>query len=316
MAQFYRDFAGEPTGAAPSGWTQRWNAPATWEVRDDAGERYLYLERGATNGEEYAVSWNEPGTPTDVEVFGLVETSEGQFSFVRQTLLYVRGSGAVGSEETYAAHLFVDSGGTAEVRVGEWNGGALTAPSGADATFNWPTDTPIAIRYRVNGSTHSVKAWTPASPFTDPTGDEPGTWTFTFTDATISGAGWVAFGTHTGSEANRLYAIGVGTGGDTAPSAATGANAPGNLAGVQSPAVDLTWDDDGGPYTIRRDTVSLATGVVAASYTDTMVTVGNSYDYTVEGSSGVESDPVTVSVQSVGGGVFFLRPDGLDGWRT
>jgi len=73
---------------------------------------------------------------------------------------------------------------------------------------------------------------------------------------------------------------------------------PGNLAGSQSPAVTLTWDDDGGPYTVRRDTVIIASAVTAATYIDTAVTVGT-YAYTVEG-VGAESAPVSVTVAEGG----------------
>lgn len=90
--------------------------------------------------------------------------------------------------------------------------------------------------------------------------------------------------------------------------------APTGLAGEQVPAVALSWDDTGGPYTVRRDGSVIASGLAEAEYVDSDVAVSQSYSYTVEGDAEVESDPVSVTIVEGEGGVNYLRWRGT-GWQ-
>jgi hypothetical protein len=129
-------------------------------------------------------------------------------------------------------------------------------------------------------------------------------------------AAWdeVAAGTHSGTF-SWTTSSGAVTAAVAFPLEATASEAPSGFGASQIPAVRVSWNDDGGPYTVRRNTVTLASGISGTEYVDDDVTIGLSYDYTVEGSNAVESSAVTVNVQAGGGGLRWLRRDG-SGWSA
>lgn len=87
---------------------------------------------------------------------------------------------------------------------------------------------------------------------------------------------------------------------------------PANLGATQQPAVFLTWDSTPeGDYSVRKDGVTIATGLSVTEYLDTDVAVDETYDYQVESNNGagwsaVESITVSAGVTQSE----FIRRDG------
>ena len=129
-------------------------------------------------------------------------------------------------------------------------------------------------------------------------------------------AAWdeVAAGTHSGTFSWTTESSAV-TAAVAFPLEAGVAEPPSGFGASQIPAVRVSWNDDGGPYTVRRNTVIVGSGIAGTEYVDDAVTVGLSYDYTVEGANEVESSAVTVNVLAGGGGLRWLRRDG-SGWSA
>jgi hypothetical protein len=218
MAQFYTDFQTETVATLPSGWASKWASPSKAEIVDVGGQKALEVVRGSNA--PHMIGWDTVGTAADVEVFAVVQTLATVSVFHNPLGITVRGAGAAGSATGYATHLFgFSSTPDRDFRTNRWSNGSVSAPANNAHKFLWQQSAVYCYRARSEGTAHKAKIWAPASPYTDPTGDEPGSWQIEFTNADITAAGWVGFGTlgNDGAAANRLYAIGVGTGGDTAP---------------------------------------------------------------------------------------------------
>jgi hypothetical protein len=123
----------------------------------------------------------------------------------------LRGSGALGSEQGYAAYLKEDTGTLTIIKI---VGGVMTElASSAAKTLN-----AIAqdwyIRFRANGNTLSARAWRYGVP-------EPTSWDVTLTDNSIAGVGFIGHFSRCLVANNLSLAfpgfISIGTNGETAP---------------------------------------------------------------------------------------------------
>ena len=221
MAQFYTDHADQTVDTTPTGWTNRYTTPGSFLVKEAAGRKYLALLRGAANSTLYAASWDAAGSATDVEVFTLWSPGASG-AFVSLACAFMRGSGAAGTESNYFFAAQETSSNIRQGRIMRTVSGTLASPGGSTFAFEWEPDTIFAQITRVAGTSIKMKIWQPAD-VDNPAADVPAAWSVEFNDSNVSGAGWVGWGNYTSSPSNadRLYAIGVGTGGDAAPMSGT-----------------------------------------------------------------------------------------------
>lgn len=88
------------------------------------------------------------------------------------------------------------------------------------------------------------------------------------------------------------------------------------VTAANAPAVALSWNDNSdGPFDVLRDAVAIETGIAGTSYTDTDVTAGTSYSYTIRDASAVVSSAAVITPTDAGG-VYWLRWDGTSAWAS
>jgi len=201
MADYSTDFSEYTTGNQPSDWTERWHTTvATAIVTADAGAeggKVLRVDHSSNN--RYAISWDDVGDVTDVEILAKVRFSESGIGISR---MFVRGSGTTG-ETGY----FVDIHSSDEtVDLSYYN----NASSGVLATIRKCLipffDEWFLVRLRAEGISLKAKIWEYGIP-------EPADWMIEETNALLS-TGWVGFGSYSGNY-NDCDWFGVATGGDS-----------------------------------------------------------------------------------------------------
>lgn len=217
MAQFYWEALDDDIGGPPSNCvlTQPW---ASWTslnigIETEPNTVTLLNERAhlicnASGSSRRGIIWSEIG---GVEVPSSAN-SEIWMLFVPQGAgsdgrLALRMSGAASSENCYL-------GGyrryTSNAQQGKYVSG--TYSDIGTATYN-PGYKAYEARHRVNGTTIQTKVWLHGDP-------EPETWTLSNTDASITtagGHGLFQFNPSGSGSALRIFAVGIGTDGDTAP---------------------------------------------------------------------------------------------------
>jgi len=215
VAEYFTDFSEYTTGVAPGDWTNQFATGTTRTVESDGGATGGKLLRMvSTSSARQAFSWDDIDSDADRDdaeiVFRWRVTSDpaGGSGLLRGI---VRGGGSTSTEQGYV-------GGCLSVsthREGKYVAGSFT--NLGDDSFAVSLNTWYWTRHRVNGTTLQTRTWADS-------GSEPGTWNIhNATDGSISGTGFVGFFNNTGDSATvEIDVFGVGTNGDTAPSAAAG----------------------------------------------------------------------------------------------
>jgi hypothetical protein len=176
MALYKTDFSEYAIDDQPSDWTERWlttyGSAVVKAVDGGIGGKSLYLVSAIAN--YYGLSWNDCGTPGDVELLvrGKRNNSSGDVLHV-----FARGSGTT-SRNFY--HLcqngsvckFAKNVASAYTLLGSWN---------KCEELRW-----VWIRFRIQGSALKVKIWYDGD-------QEPAAWDREVTDASLS-SGWVGVG--------------------------------------------------------------------------------------------------------------------------
>lgn len=208
MTTYYRGF-GDADGISDfteiptsSGQT----APAWSVVNTDQ------VQATSASSHSEALVWgdiDDDGGRADFEILGQVYIDS---SSTTQRWYTGRMSTSGSSRTGYAMRLR-----TTNISIYSFN--AATFTSIADTSVSISSGTWVWVRFRVNGTAVKVKQWTGA------VGSEPGTWDIDTTDSTYSTAGHVGLlkGSNTNTQLWRYF--GVGTSGDTAPSAGASAAA-------------------------------------------------------------------------------------------
>lgn len=231
------------------------------------------LEVVLSSASNYAVSWDEVGTPSgDVQVLVLAYFEHTSNSN-RTLRAFLHGSGSAGNENAYFSNL--NFGATNETELYRLLSGTVGNLGGSDEGLTrnqW-----IWIRLDRTSDTIRIRAWADGT-------TEPGTWAVSITD-TSHGSGWVGLSGFDRSVSNWFAQIGVGTGGDEAPSEpvvaavdATIAHGPTfshDAAGTLSADAEIAH----GPTFSHDADVSL--GV------DSTVTHGPSYSHSADASAGI-----------------------------
>lgn len=225
MPTYFTDFAGTALTTTPQGWSNFGEPESTFLAAEDPESRLMVVHQrtGGTNTRLFAWKWDAIPDVTHVEVFCLFRVMAVGDIFQRLCKVYTRLQGSGSTLMAYAPGLHI---------TGEEDRRHLI---GVPFTPNWYEQLPsiswawaqndiIAMRTRNEGNTIQARFWKPASPFTDPTADEPATWEHNYSDTTVSTAGGVGIGAvtaPTGQNHMGVYAIGVGTDGDIAPHSGT-----------------------------------------------------------------------------------------------
>lgn len=231
MAQYFTNFGDDTIGQPPVGWTTRSDTLALTVIADANASNGVTLQWGPGSAivSSCFASWDAIDSDplrADFEILvrGYAETSDsggvncassGGRAFVSGRF---NGYGAGNRTTNFRERAVVSTAaGTRKVI------GTLT---GSDNLTSYSYS-----RFRVNGSSLKYKAW-PGS-----LGDEPAEWDVDLTNTTHTGAGWVGIWKGLRSTNSYYDWIGVGTGGDAAPSGPVGGGGSGTFA---APAVSVT----------------------------------------------------------------------------
>lgn len=293
MATYFTDFSTDTIGVQPTGFASRFVAPTSFTVESDVtatGGRVLRVVKSAAG--RTALSWDTVPASGTVEVLMRAKTSvaSGTTSFVGP---FVRGSGAASTETGYAGLLayHADSGKNLLVRYSAGVSSTLVEVNEALAasTFVW-------MRMSAVGGALKLRRWSGA------VGDEPTTWDLETTDTTIT-SGWsglLAFAAATYD----IDLIGVGTGGDAAPSSATitpTLAAPTGLTAVAAgqARIDVSWSAVTGAtgYDLEINGTPVDVGNVL-TYADTGLAGGTARAYRVRAYDGAGDGAYSASVSA------------------
>lgn len=230
MTTYWDDFAAYTVGTQPTGWSEVWHGTPDWTVEADANAQFggkALVKTGSFAG----LAWGTPGADplrADCEVTarwkldGLATLNLG---------LMVRGSNPSNSRNGYFAGY--DQHG--RPRIYKYLNSFLTEIGVNNHASHWiAAGQWYRVRFRVTGTTLQAKWWADGAA-------EPAAWTIETTDSTHTAAGFVGFAA---SAEGRYDWVGVGTGGDTAPTAPphtisdAGGIAP--RAALGTPNVNLT----------------------------------------------------------------------------
>lgn len=234
MAQYWDDFTANDIGTAPAGWTSRTNSLALEVVADAeaTGGKSLKIGPGSALVLISFVSFDavtSDANRADFEV--LVRSRATTANSNGQNLC-----GAAGRVFTTSTATSGFNGYTAGRRFTGWRDRLISTVSGGTVTILGTTagttvDAEVYAfgRFRVSGTTLKYRSWGGALE------DEPTTWEVETTNSTHSGAGWVGIWRNLLTNDVHVDFVGVGTGGDAAPSGPVGGNTgssadPGNIA--------------------------------------------------------------------------------------
>jgi hypothetical protein len=207
MTQYSTGFDSYTVGAQPSDWSARWvTASTTWAVRSkSAAQGGQCLEYTGTASARHLLTWDAidaDANRANVEILARARSSSTSSEILR---LLARGSGAAGAESGY---YFAFNGSAQTYQLQKLVAGTLTNLTSA-INFVPVANAWYYLRFRVNGTTLSAKIWADGDA-------EPSAWTITFTDSSISTAGWVGVHNQDLTGTRDLDLFTVATNGDTA----------------------------------------------------------------------------------------------------
>jgi len=187
---------------------------------DDCSSLTDWEEAGATSGDQFSiVSGAIQISASNLETLkytGLTEHADGEILFkaqVQENLNTTYQLGIVRGVGTSTVTGYTVAIRATALRIYSKNGGTYTEIDSDAASHSGSTD--YWIRLRANGTT--ISAATSAG-----SGDPPSTWINQTTNSTYTDAGFVGFQNTADTSVRRYSAAGIGTNGDTAPSAASG----------------------------------------------------------------------------------------------
>lgn len=264
MAQFFRTFESDTVGALPSDFTRR-VAPAgslTNQVNDISGVNHLVLTRSTAGAAGLVVSYDTPGEDIDAEVYAenYIGFSSGEYGRLGGIALGERAN--IGSPQALVGLELINLPSGVFLRATVNNNVV-----GGDVPFPATSNTAYKFRLRYESATTTVygKAWLA-------TDAEPTGWM-------INVSGWVWSGTpnrisvysHAGTA--RFRAIGVGMGGDTAPSSGE-TTVDATIIGNARIELESAYTQDGNAR-IKKAVDMLQQGNARITATTDRPTVGN-----------------------------------------
>ena len=224
--------ADEGSPASDITYTTPWYSIVGTEVVDDVTDgRHLEITYTSTSSSLRRclriseIAGLDVDSDNDVEIYCRYKISGSS----NDHYLFGRVSGSTSSEEAVWARMSRTSGWT----TGYYDAGAATG-LGSDAVTDDLSFRVRKIRLRINGTDVKAKFWYDGD-------SEPGSWTFEDTQSAVTTGGGIAIGRFSSAGSfysNRIFEIGVGTGGDTAPTSSAAGG------GIRNPL--------GGPLALRN----------------------------------------------------------------
>lgn len=218
--QYFDDFTANDIGNAPAGWTTRTNTMALVVVADAeaTGGKALKIGPGSALVQHSFVSFDAVADANRADFEVLVRSRTTNAHAVGQNLC-----GAAGRVFTTSTASSGFNGYTVGRRYAGWRDRLISTVSGGTTTnLGTTAGTTVAAevyafgRFRVSGTTLQYRSWSGALE------DEPATWEVETTNSTHSGAGWVGIWRNLLTNDVHVDFVGVGTGGDAAPSGPVG----------------------------------------------------------------------------------------------
>jgi hypothetical protein len=212
VAQYFTDFSDQTASTFPSGWTGRITQTTDWEIISAPSPHGKAIASTTGSSTRKAITWDTVGTSTDFEVYYEFGSDTGITLGDRRIALRLDTSKNTSSA---TAHLYAVGYRHPDNYAGKYVNGSFTEISTASESPNpgFTNEAEVyACRVRINGSAIKVRVW-------DKSGSEPGTWDLETTDTSIAGAGAVGLFSFDNSTSTYVSAFGVGTGGDSAPTA-------------------------------------------------------------------------------------------------
>ena len=176
---FDTDWSEYPAGAAPAGWTQRWDPTPWFTVADDSsatGGRILQWSATGQSRNRWALAYDGFGDAADQEVYTefRVRSLGGGASAYYMGAAAVRVGGTAADEQGYALFfVVVPSTGARAVVLATWSAGAFVQLG--SYTVDWQMDEWYAVRLEAVGTSIRARVW--------PRGQaEPAAWQLSATD--------------------------------------------------------------------------------------------------------------------------------------
>ena len=198
----------DSTDSGFDSWTPRWAATTDdWSVVERTafeGGHALEFDHTGTERTPYALSWDEAGTPADVEVLDRFRVPDFADDSIEgyHARLHLRSSTVDGVKKGYWLEAETPADG---FRLAKYTTGSLTTL----ARFGSPVENTFYYRrFRAQGDTLQAKVW--------PAGEsEPDAWDVEVTDTDLD-SGWVGTGSYD-PQPTETDVFSVGTGGESAP---------------------------------------------------------------------------------------------------
>lgn len=204
MTQFKTDFSEYAVDSKPSDWTPRWEASGEEfqvisEVSETVGDKILHIDFPVSKYR--ALSWNDIGTPSDVEIFARIKSENTALDNAR---ICIRGDGDTNNKIGYTFHIGGD-----DFYVGRFNANGYSYLDTFDSNTALD-DTWYNVRFRVSGESIKTKVWEEHE-------NEPSTWNSEVSNSVVSGEGWAGVGGYYTNYYSSTDFFTVGTDGDSAP---------------------------------------------------------------------------------------------------
>lgn len=206
MAQHFYNWSGYAHNDAPRGVSYPWNS-ATKSI-DLTTFGYPVFKESHSGNQEVPTIFDVIGSLSGtVEVLMRCRTTyvDTGSPLDYQNIIYFRGSGGPSSKNGYTVNMLRGQYLNTEGYVG--NSGISF---GSGATVSWSANQWYWFKARMEGTTIYYKAWLDGT-------SEPGSWQGSSSHGSLS-SGWVGFGAWSGNGTRYVSQIGIGTGGDPAPS--------------------------------------------------------------------------------------------------
>lgn len=203
MTQFKTDFSEYALDVKPSDWTNQWDSSGEQfhivvEVSSTVGDKILKIDEASSAFR--ALSWDDVGTPSNVEIFTRIRAENAGSMLIA---LLLRGDGNISQKIGYVLRIFGD-----DFYVGHHNGGGFTQldvfKSNQVVNNTW-----YNVRFRVSGEEIKVRVWEEHE-------NEPSIWDSEVSDGVVSGEGWVGVHNYHNAAGSTDFFT-VGTDGDSAP---------------------------------------------------------------------------------------------------
>lgn len=190
VSQYTLDIGAMSTGVGtPAGFTLRSASSGDFEVLadGDAPSGQAIEFSGFTLLDPSYATWDAPGSVNDMQVFMLIKPV-WDASYHGGPMPYLRAKTA--GDEGYVGYvrnndqeygLYYSVPGTAFTAI---NFGATPTIGVGDI---------VAVRFEIDGTTLREKHWIPANA-ADPLADEPGSWSYSTTDANVAAPGYIGIG--------------------------------------------------------------------------------------------------------------------------